>query len=91
MDRTVRLATPADAPAIAGIYNEGIEERIATFETEPRSVAQIEAQLAEKGDRYPTIVVQHGNDVVAWAGMSLATRATSRTSWRRMRVLLSEA
>ena len=68
MGLTVRLATPADAPAIAHIYNEGIEERIATFETEPRSVAQIEAQLAEKGDRYPTIVVQRSQDVVAWAG-----------------------
>ena len=65
---TVRLATPADAPAIAQIYNEGIEERIATFETEPRSAAQIEAQLAEKGDRYPTIVVQRGHEVVALAG-----------------------
>jgi L-amino acid N-acyltransferase YncA len=67
MGLTVRLATPADAPAIAHIYNEGIEERIATFETEPRSVAQTEAQLAEKGDRYPTIVVQRGHEVVAWA------------------------
>ena len=26
-----RLATPADAPAIAAIYNEGIADRIATF------------------------------------------------------------
>jgi thioredoxin type arsenate reductase len=68
MDLTVRLATSADAPAIARIYNEGIQERIATFETEPRSVGQIEAQLAEKGDRYPTIVVQRGHNVVAWAG-----------------------
>jgi phosphinothricin acetyltransferase len=65
---TTRLATLADAAAIARIYNEGIEERIATFETEPRSTAQIEAQLAEKGDRYPTIVVERGGDIVAWAG-----------------------
>src|SRR5262245_45055943 len=68
MHLTVRLATSADAPAIARIYNEGIEERIATFETEPRSVAQVQAQLTEKGDRYPTVVVQRGHDVVAWAG-----------------------
>jgi len=32
-----RAATPADAPAIAAIYKEGIADRIATFETEPRS------------------------------------------------------
>src|SRR5271165_5130064 len=36
-----RAATLADADAIAGIYNEGIADRIATFETEPRSAAQI--------------------------------------------------
>ena len=36
-----RVATPADAAAIAAIYNEGIVDRIATFETEPRSAAQI--------------------------------------------------
>jgi len=36
-----RLATLADSAAIAAIYNEGIADRIATFETEPRSPAQI--------------------------------------------------
>ena len=36
-----RAATPADAAAIAAIYNEGIADRIATFETEPRSAGQI--------------------------------------------------
>jgi phosphinothricin acetyltransferase len=36
-----RSATLADAAAIAVIYNEGIADRIATFETEPRSAGQI--------------------------------------------------
>lgn len=65
---TVRLATAADAPAIAAIYNEGIADRIATFETESRTVEQIAAQLADKGERYPTVVVERGGHVVAWAG-----------------------
>jgi len=38
---TMRAATPEDAPAIALIYNQGIEDRVATFETEPRSAAEI--------------------------------------------------
>ena len=63
-----RLATPEDAAAIAAIYNEGIAERIATFETEPRTAEQIAAQLIEKGDRFPTIVAEHEGRVVAWAG-----------------------
>jgi phosphinothricin acetyltransferase len=33
----VRPAVRGDAEAIARIYTQGIEERIATFETEPRS------------------------------------------------------
>jgi phosphinothricin acetyltransferase len=37
-----RAAALADAAAIAAIYNQGIADRIATFETEPRSAAQIE-------------------------------------------------
>jgi phosphinothricin acetyltransferase len=36
-----RVGTIADAAAIAEIYNQGIADRIATFETEPRSTANI--------------------------------------------------
>ncbi len=63
-----RLAIPADAAAIAAIYNEGIADRIATFETEPRTVEQLTTQLIEKGDRFPTVVVERDGQVVAWAG-----------------------
>jgi phosphinothricin acetyltransferase len=37
-----RPARRPDAAAIVEIYNQGIEDRIATFETEPRTAAQIE-------------------------------------------------
>jgi phosphinothricin acetyltransferase len=37
----VRPARPEDAAAVAEIYSQGIEDRIATFETEPRSAADI--------------------------------------------------
>ena len=63
-----RLATPADAAAIAAIYNEGIADRIATFETAPRTADQLAAQLADKGDRFPTVVVERDGQVVAYAG-----------------------
>ena len=65
---TTRIATAADAAAITAIYNEGIEDRIATFETEPRTPAQLAAQMAEKGDRFPTVVAERDGQVVAWAG-----------------------
>jgi phosphinothricin acetyltransferase len=57
----------ADAAAIARIYNQGIEERIATFETEPRSFEDMQAWLAEREGRYPVIVAEHEGQVVAWA------------------------
>ena len=63
-----RLATPADAASIAAIYNEGIADRIATFETEPRTAEQLAAQMADKGDRFPTVVVERDGRIVAWAG-----------------------
>lgn len=65
-----RLARADDAAAIARIYNEGIADRIATFETEPRTVAQIDAILLEKGDHHPTIVVERDGDVIAFAWAS---------------------
>lgn len=36
-----RAATSADCAAIARIYNEGIEDRLATFETRPRTPDEI--------------------------------------------------
>jgi len=66
-----RLATTADAAAIARIYNEGIADRVATFETEPRSAADIERALRERAGRYPTVVVERDGVVVAWAAASL--------------------
>jgi phosphinothricin acetyltransferase len=44
---TIRPATPGDAEAIAAIYNEGIEDRVATFETRPRAVREVVAWLGE--------------------------------------------
>jgi L-amino acid N-acyltransferase YncA len=65
---TTRLATVADAAAIATIYNEGIADRVATFETEPRTTEQIATLLRDKGERFPTVVVECDGRVVAWAG-----------------------
>jgi L-amino acid N-acyltransferase YncA len=41
----VRSATHEDAATIAHIYNQGIEDRIATFQTGPRTVADVERRL----------------------------------------------
>jgi phosphinothricin acetyltransferase len=51
---TARAATPGDAAAIAGIYNEGIEDRTATFETRPRTASDVVAWFDH---RHPIVVV----------------------------------
>ncbi|MCC6179290.1 MAG: N-acetyltransferase [Chloroflexi bacterium] len=71
MPAITRHARPEDAAAIAEIYNQGIEERIATFETEPRSPEDILAALADRGTRFPTVVAERDGKIVAWASASL--------------------
>lgn len=66
---TTRLAQPADADAIAAIYNQGIEDRGATFETSPRTAAEIVPKI-ELGDRFPLVVAEDGDAIVGWAGLS---------------------
>lgn len=65
-----RLARPEDATSIARIYNQGILEGIATFETEQRTSEQIASLLQARGEAHPTVVVERGGDVIAWAGVS---------------------
>lgn len=64
---TARAAVLADAPAIARIYNEGIGDRIATFETALRSATDVEAWF---DGIHPIVVVERDGAVVGWAGTS---------------------
>jgi L-amino acid N-acyltransferase YncA len=59
----VRPATPADAAAIARIYNEGIEDRVATFETRLRTASDIGHWF---DDRHPIVVVEVDGKVAAF-------------------------
>lgn len=66
---TIRHATHDDALRIADIYNQGIADRAATFETEPRTVEDIRARIGE-ADRFPLLVAEDGRHVIGWAGLS---------------------
>jgi phosphinothricin acetyltransferase len=68
MSHTARPARIGDAPAITAIYNEGIADRIATFETEPRTTEQIARWF---DGWHPIVVVEDdGRAVVAFASCS---------------------
>jgi L-amino acid N-acyltransferase YncA len=66
-DYRVRTATVADASAICHIYNQGIEDRVATLETELRTPDERQQWLAAKSARHPVIVTETAPRVVAGA------------------------
>lgn len=59
-----RRATVNDAEAMARIYSQGIEERIATFETRPRAAQDVRAWF---DGRHPIVVVEEAQTVIAFA------------------------
>lgn len=67
MNPVARPASPDDAERIAQIYNEGIEDRVGTFETRPRSSADIRAWF---DGVHPIVVVEHQGEVIAFASTS---------------------
>jgi len=66
MDRIhARAANVGDAPAIATIYNQGIEDRVGTFETELRTPDMIVRWL---GGQHPVrVATQADGSVIAFA------------------------
>lgn len=63
-----RDAAAADAPAVARIYNEGIDDRVATFETRHRTAEDVVQWL---DGRHPVVVVEDDDGaVIAFAATS---------------------
>ena len=82
-----RSAILDDAEAIAAIYNQGIEEGIATFETRLRTADDVKKWF---DDRFPIIVVENGGGQVVIAGagrrvLGLRRRIRSRPGCRPSR------
>ena len=68
----IRDATLDDAAAIARIYNQGIEDRVATLETELRSAEERAEWLAAHGLRYPVLVAADGTNIVlGWGSLNV--------------------
>lgn len=59
-----RAAMPANTAAIAEIYNQGIADRIATFETRLRTAEEVAGWF---GDRFPIVVTIINDQIVAFA------------------------
>jgi phosphinothricin acetyltransferase len=67
----LRLATSDDAAAICEIYNQGIEDRVATLETELRTPEERARWLAVRDARQPVLVAEANGHVVAWGSLNV--------------------
>ncbi len=61
---TIRSAGPGDLATVVAIYNAGIVERMATFETDLRTTADITGWLE---DGQPFVVAELDGRIVGWA------------------------
>jgi L-amino acid N-acyltransferase YncA len=63
----IRGANVADADGIAMIFNQGIDDRIATFETRPRSPEEI---MKWFDNVHPIIVAEDSSGIIGFASTS---------------------
>ncbi len=62
-----RPANPGDAESICAIYNQGIDDRVATFETRHRTPEDIRAWF---DGVHPLVLVEDAGEVIAFASTS---------------------
>src|SRR2546422_1846194 len=84
----VRFATLDDAPAICTIYNQGIDDRVATLETELRDAEERRRWLSSRGTRYPVIVAEARGQIIGWSSLNSFNRSEEHTSELQSRLHL---
>jgi L-amino acid N-acyltransferase len=66
----IRPADADDLPSILDIYNEAVQNTVATFDTEPRSMTQQKAWFERHGGRHSVLVAEEDGAVVGWSSLS---------------------
>jgi phosphinothricin acetyltransferase len=66
----IRLITPADLGAVTSIYNQGIEDRIATLETDAKSEEEVTSWLTDRPARYAVLVAESEGHIFGWAALN---------------------
>jgi phosphinothricin acetyltransferase len=71
MEYLTRLACLEDIPSIVKIYNQGIEDKIATLETVLRTTADMEKWFLNRSDKHKVVVITDKADkVLGWASLN---------------------
>jgi len=69
---STRLATIKDIPSITTIYNQGIEDRIATLEARLRTTDDMRQLLLNRSEKYKVIVLtDESNTLLGWASLNM--------------------
>ena len=72
MEFKVREANIKDISCITNIYNQGIEDRVATLETTLRTNEDMNQWLTSRSDRYKVIVIEDSYGIVrGWASINV--------------------
>ncbi|MEQ2528374.1 arsinothricin resistance N-acetyltransferase ArsN1 family A [Bacillaceae bacterium CLA-AA-H227] len=66
----IREARLQDLESIMNIYNEGIEDRVATLETDIKDLSYMEAWFHSHSERYKVLVAEEDGEVVGWASLN---------------------
>lgn len=67
---STRAANAADLETIRIIYNQGIEDRIATLDTDAKSANDIVAWWSAHDDKYAVVVAVEKDAVLGWASLN---------------------
>lgn len=87
----IREATLNDLKWILEIYNQGIEDRIATLETETKDIAYMTEWFEKHKDRYQVIVAESDSQIVGWASLNPYNNRCSYAGVADLSVYISRA
>jgi L-amino acid N-acyltransferase YncA len=70
MEVSIRESKEYDIKSIQAIYNQGIEDRIATLETEIKDFPYMKEWFEKHSGRYKVIVAECEGQIIGWASLN---------------------
>jgi len=71
-DSLIRIATINDIEQITEIYNQGIQDRVATLEANTKSIAEMEKWFSIRSERHKVIIVEDKQGYIkGWASLNV--------------------
>lgn len=66
----IRKAKESDLTQMLTIYNQGIEDRVATLETEAKTISYFKQWYRNRAEQYTILVAIQENTIVGWASIN---------------------